>query len=79
MTQDNHHLGRFELTGIPPVPRGVPKTEATFDIDHNGILNVSVRDGRTGHAQSICITNEKGRLSDAEIEHMLKEAELYRF
>ncbi|KAH7933486.1 hypothetical protein HPB49_013178 [Dermacentor silvarum] len=78
MTKDNHHLGRFELTGIPPAPRGVPKIEVTFEIDHNGILNVSARDESTGHAQSICITHEKGRLSDSEIERMLKEAEMYR-
>ncbi|XP_070384248.1 heat shock 70 kDa protein 1B-like [Dermacentor albipictus] len=78
MTKDNHHLGRFELTGIPPAPRGVPKIEVTFEIDQNGILNVSARDESTGHAQSICITNEKGRLSDADIERMLKEAEMYR-
>lgn len=78
MTKDNHHLGRFELTGIPPAPRGVPKIEVTFEIDMNGILSVSARDESTGHAQSIRITNEKGRLSDAEIERMLKEAEQYR-
>ncbi|XP_075729995.1 major heat shock 70 kDa protein Ab-like [Rhipicephalus microplus] len=78
MTKDNHHLGRFELVGIPPAPRGVPKIEVTFDLDHNGILNVSARDESTGHAKSIRITNEKGRLSDADIERMLKEAELYR-
>ncbi|KAG0427489.1 hypothetical protein HPB47_025471 [Ixodes persulcatus] len=78
MTKDNHHLGRFELTGIPPAPRGVPKIEVTFDIDQNGILNVSARDESTGHAQSICITNEKGRLSVSDIERMLQEAEKYR-
>ncbi|KAL1470697.1 hypothetical protein MTO96_024113 [Rhipicephalus appendiculatus] len=78
MTKDNHHLGRFELTGIPPAPRDVPKIELTFDIDHNGILNVSARDESTGHAKSICITNDKGRLSDTKIERMLTEAELYR-
>ncbi|KAL1481812.1 hypothetical protein MTO96_034205 [Rhipicephalus appendiculatus] len=78
MTKDNHLLGRFELSGIPPAPRGVPKIQVTFDIDHNGILNVSARDESTGHAKSICITNEKGRLSDAEIQRMLKEAETYR-
>ncbi|KAL1422092.1 hypothetical protein MTO96_003899 [Rhipicephalus appendiculatus] len=78
MTKDNHHLGRFELTGIPPAPRGVPKIEVTFDIDHNGILNVSAKDESTGHAKSICITNDKGRLSPAEIDRMLKDAEKYR-
>ncbi|KAL1452357.1 hypothetical protein MTO96_006275 [Rhipicephalus appendiculatus] len=78
MTKDNHHLGRFELVGIPPAPRGVPKIEVTFDIDLNGILNVSARDESTGHAKSIRITNEKGRLSDADIDRMLKEAEMYR-
>ncbi|KAL1439477.1 hypothetical protein MTO96_010167 [Rhipicephalus appendiculatus] len=78
MTKDNHLLGHFELTGIPPAPRGVPKIEVTFDIDQNGILNVSARDHSTGHAKSISINIEKGRLSDAEIDRMLKEAELYR-
>ncbi|KAL1481806.1 hypothetical protein MTO96_034199 [Rhipicephalus appendiculatus] len=78
MTKDNHLLGRFELTGIPPAPRGVANIEVIFDIDHNGILNVSARDESTGHKKSITISNEKGRLSDAEIQRMLKEAELYR-
>ncbi|KAL1481808.1 hypothetical protein MTO96_034201 [Rhipicephalus appendiculatus] len=78
MTKDNHLLGRFQLTGIPPAPRGVPNIQVTFDIDDNGILNVSARDESTGHAKSISITNEKGRLSDAEIERLIKEAEMYR-
>ncbi|KAL1481804.1 hypothetical protein MTO96_034197 [Rhipicephalus appendiculatus] len=77
MTKDNHLLGRFELTGIPAAPRGVPNIEVTFDIDDNGILNVSARDESTGHAKSISITNDKGRHSDAEIQRLLKEAEMY--
>ncbi|KAH9366023.1 hypothetical protein HPB48_021097 [Haemaphysalis longicornis] len=63
MTKDNRHLGRFELTGIPPAPRGVPKVEVTFEIDENGILSVSAKDESTGKAQSIVITHAKGRLS----------------
>ncbi|KAH8031000.1 hypothetical protein HPB51_012468 [Rhipicephalus microplus] len=78
MTKDNHRLGRFLLTGIPPAPRGVPNIDVTFDIDQNGILNVSAKDKSTRHAQSLCINNEKGRLSHADIERMLKEAEMYR-
>ncbi|KAH9366026.1 hypothetical protein HPB48_022958 [Haemaphysalis longicornis] len=78
MTKDNRHLGRFELTGIPPAPRGVPKVEVTFEIDENGILSVSAKDESTGKAQSIVITHAKGRLSPEEIERMLKEAEMYR-
>ncbi|KAL1481790.1 hypothetical protein MTO96_034186 [Rhipicephalus appendiculatus] len=78
MTKDNHLLGRFNLTGIPEAPRGVPQVEVTYAMDENGILNVSARDETTGSAKSISITNEKGRLSHAEIERLLKEAELYR-
>ncbi|KAH9373619.1 heat shock protein 70 A1-like [Haemaphysalis longicornis] len=78
MTKDNRHLGRFDLSGIPPVPRGVPKINVTFEIDENGILSVAARDESTGKAQSIVITPEKGRLSEEEIERMLKEAEMYR-
>ncbi|GAV03608.1 HSP70-13 [Ramazzottius varieornatus] len=77
MTKDNHLLGRFDLNGIPPAPRGVPKIEVTFDIDANGILNVSAEDKSTGKAEKIRITNEKGRLSKDDIERMVKEAEKY--
>ncbi|XP_077560432.1 heat shock 70 kDa protein 1A-like [Haemaphysalis longicornis] len=78
MTQHNRHLGRFELTGIPPAPRGIPKIRVTFDIDENGILSVSARDESTGKAQTIVITHEKGRLSKKEMDRMLKEAETHR-
>merc|ERR1711913_130459 len=77
MTKDNHLLGKFDLTGIPPAPRGVPQIEVTFDIDANGILNVSAQDKSTGKANQITITNEKGRLSQAEIDRMVQEAEKY--
>lgn len=77
LTKDNHLLGRFDLNGIPPAPRGVPKIEVTFDIDANGILNVSAEDKSTGKSEKIRITNEKGRLSKEEIERMVKEAEKY--
>merc|ERR1711939_1280573 len=66
MTKDNNLLGKFHLDGIPPAPRGVPQIEVTFDIDANGILNVSAQDKSTGKVNQITITNEKGRLSEAE-------------
>lgn len=75
MTKDNHNLGKFELTGIPPAPRGVPQIEVTFEVDANGILQVSAEDKGTGKAEKITITAEKGRLSEDEIERMVKEAE----
>lgn len=75
MTKDNNLLGKFELTGIPPAPRGVPQIEVTFEIDVNGILKVSAVDKGTGKSESIVITNDKGRLSEDEINRMLKEAE----
>ena len=78
MTKDNNLLGKFELTGIPPVPKGVPQFEVTFDIDANGILNVWAIDKGTGYGNMITITNDKGRLSKEEIERMVKEAEDYR-
>ncbi|KAK7081929.1 hypothetical protein SK128_011868 [Halocaridina rubra] len=78
MTRDNNLLGKFELTGIPPAPRGVPQIEVTFDIDANGILNVSAVDKSTGKENKITITNDKGRLSKEEIERMVHEAEKYR-
>nr|AFN65688.1 heat shock cognate protein 70 [Frankliniella occidentalis] len=78
MTKDNHMLGKFELSGIPPAPRGVPQIEVTFDIDANGILNVSACDKSTGKESKITITNDKGRLSKEEIERMVNDAEKYR-
>ncbi|XP_034028144.1 heat shock 70 kDa protein 1-like [Thalassophryne amazonica] len=78
MTKDNNLLGRFELTGIPPAPRGVPQIEVTFDIDANGILNVSAVDKSTGKENKITITNDKGRLSKEEIERMVQDAEKYQ-
>jgi L1 cell adhesion molecule like protein len=77
MTRDNNLLGKFELSGIPPAPRGVPKIDVTFEIDANGILNVSAVDQTTGKENKITITNDKGRLSKEEIERMVKEAEQY--
>ncbi|XP_049946043.1 heat shock 70 kDa protein cognate 4 isoform X1 [Schistocerca serialis cubense] len=78
MTKDNNLLGKFELTGIPPAPRGVPQIEVTFDIDANGILNVTAVEKSTGKENKITITNDKGRLSKEEIERMVNEAERYR-
>ncbi|KAH7729298.1 heat shock protein 70 [Aphelenchoides avenae] len=78
MTKDNNLLGKFELSGIPPAPRGVPQIEVTFDIDANGILNVSAQDKSTGKQNKITITNDKGRLSKDEIERMVQEAEKYK-
>ncbi|OJT07855.1 Heat shock protein HSS1 [Trametes pubescens] len=77
-TKDNNLLGKFELSGIPPAPRGVPQIEVTFDIDANGILNVSASDKTTGKSNRITITNDKGRLSKEEIERMVNEAEKYK-
>merc|ERR1712176_990692 len=77
MTKDCHNLGKFELTGIPPAPRGVPQIEVSFEVDVNGILQVSAEDKGTGKAEKITITAEKGRLSEEEIERMVREAELY--
>jgi len=78
MTKDNNMLGKFHLDGIPPAPRGVPQIEVTFDIDANGILNVSAQDKSTGKANQITITNEKGRLSQSEIDRMVSEAEKFK-
>merc|ERR1711979_90752 len=78
MTKDNNLLGKFELTGIPPAPRGVPQIEVTFDIDANGILNVSAIEKSTGKENKITITNDKGRLSKDEIERMVSDAEKFK-
>ena len=78
MTKDNHLLGTFNLEGIPPAPRGTPQIEVTFDIDANGILNVSAQDKATGKSEKITITNDKGRLSKEEIEKMVQDAEKYK-
>uniref|UniRef100_A0A8I3PNP8 Heat shock protein family A (Hsp70) member 8 n=1 Tax=Canis lupus familiaris TaxID=9615 RepID=A0A8I3PNP8_CANLF len=78
MTKDNNLLGKFELTGIPPAPCGVPQIEVTFDIDANGILNVSAVDKSTGKENKITNTNDKGRLSKEDIERMVQEAEKYK-
>merc|ERR1711998_719706 len=75
MTKDNHQLGKFDMTGIAPAPRGVPQIEVTFEIDSNGILNVGAEDRGTGKSESITITNDKGRLSEEQIERMIREAE----
>jgi L1 cell adhesion molecule like protein len=77
-TKDNNILGKFELSGIPPAPRGVPQIEVTFDVDANGILNVSAVDKTTGKSNKITITNDKGRLSKEDIERMVAEAEKYK-
>jgi len=77
-TKDNNLLGKFELSGIPPAPRGVPQIEVTFDIDANGILNVSASDKTTGKSNRITITNDKGRLSKEEIDRMVNDAEKYK-
>eukprot|EP00745_Piridium_sociabile_P040239 TRINITY_DN7681_c0_g1_i1.p1 TRINITY_DN7681_c0_g1~~TRINITY_DN7681_c0_g1_i1.p1 ORF type:complete len:539 (-),score=119.47 TRINITY_DN7681_c0_g1_i1:231-1787(-) len=78
MTKDNNLLGKFHLDGIPPAPRGVPQIEVTFDIDANGILQVSAVDKSTGKSNQITITNDKGRLSQSEIDRMVQEAEKFK-
>jgi L1 cell adhesion molecule like protein len=78
MTKDNNLLGKFDLSGIPPAPRGIPQIEVTFDIDANGILNVSAEDKSTKKTSRITITNDKGRLSKEQIERMVKEAESFK-
>ncbi|KAF7307699.1 hypothetical protein MKEN_01129900 [Mycena kentingensis (nom. inval.)] len=77
LTKDNNLLGKFELSGIPPAPRGVPQIEVTFEIDANGIMKVGAADKGTGKSESITITNEKGRLSQEEIDRMVAEAEQF--
>lgn len=78
MTRDNNLLGKFNLDGIPPMPRGVPQIEVCYDIDANGILNVSAVEKSTGKENKITITNDKGRLSQADIDRMVSEAEKYK-
>ena len=78
LTKDNHLLGNFDLTGIPPAPRGVPQIEVTFEIDANSILQVSATDKGTSKVEKIVITNDKGRLSKEEIEQMLQDAEAFK-
>jgi heat shock protein 5 len=75
MTKDNHKLGQFDVTGIAPAPRGVPQIEVSFEIDSNGILVVGAEDKGTGNSEKITITNDKGRLTEEQIERMIKEAE----
>merc|ERR1712227_760985 len=74
---DNHLLGKFDLTGIPPAPRGVPQIEVTFEIDANGILQVSAEDKGTGNKEKITITNDQNRLTPEDIEQMIKDAETF--
>merc|ERR1711902_127766 len=77
MTKDNHLLGKFDITGIPPAPRGVPQIEVTFEIDANGILQVSAEDKGTGNKEKITITNDQNRLTPEDIEQMIKESEMF--
>nr|ADM83425.1 heat shock protein 70-3 [Panonychus citri] len=77
LTKDNHLLGKFDLTGIPPAPRGIPQIEVTFEIDVNGILKVSAEDKGTGNKEKITITNDHNRLSPDDIEKMIKDAEKF--
>merc|ERR1719356_2436328 len=78
MTRDNHRLGQFDLTGIPPAPRGTPQVEVTFDVDANGILNVSAVEKGSGKIEKITITNDEGRLSKEDIEKMVNDAERFK-
>lgn len=78
LTKDNNRLGKFDLNGIPPLPRGVPQIEVTFNVDANGILSVSASEKQSGKSESVTIKAEKGRLSDEEIERMVKEAEEFK-
>jgi len=75
MTKDNHLLGKFDLTEIPPAPRGSPQIEVTFEIDANGILHVTAHETGAGIKNDLVITNDQGRLSKEEIEQMLRDAE----
>merc|ERR1711934_590054 len=77
LTKDNHNLGKFDLTGIPPAAKGVPQIEVTFEIDENSILTVSANDKGTGKKETITITNDKGRLTKDEIDQMIKDSEKF--
>jgi L1 cell adhesion molecule like protein len=78
LTKDNNLLGKFDLSGIPPAPRGVPQIEVTFEIDANGILDVNALEKSSGKSEKITITNEKGRLSQDDIEKMVQDAEKFK-
>ena len=78
MTRDNNLLGKFDLTGIPPAPRGVPKIKVKFELDSNGILNVTAEDEMSKNRKNITIKNDKGRLSEKQINEMLADAEKYK-
>merc|ERR1712176_534448 len=78
MTKDNHLLGKFDITGVPPAPRGVPQIEVTFEIDANGVLHVSAEDKGTGNKEQITITNDQNRLSPEDIERMVNDAEKFK-
>jgi len=78
MTKDNHQLGKFLLDGIPPAPRGTPQILVEFEIDANGILNVSAMDKATGHKNNVTISNDAGRLSADEIQKMIDDSEKYK-
>merc|ERR1719240_2194211 len=78
MTKDNNLLGKFDLNGIPPAPRGVPQIEVTFNVDANGILQVEASEKSSGKKETITIKAERGRLSDDEIDRMVKEAEEFK-
>merc|ERR1711967_28257 len=77
LTKDNHNLGKFDMSGIPPAPKGVPQIEVTFEIDENSILTVSAADKGTGKKETITITNDKGRLTKEEIDQMIADSEKY--
>merc|ERR1711915_649685 len=77
LVKDNHNLGKFDLNGIPPAPKGVPQIGVTFEIDENSILTVSANDKGTGKKETITITNDKGRLTKEEIDQMIKDSEKY--
>lgn len=77
LVKDNHELGKFDMSGIPPAPRGTPKIDVTFEIDENSILTVSAKEVGTGKTESISITNDKGRLTKEEIERMVADAEKF--
>jgi heat shock protein 5 len=77
LTKDNHNLGKFDLNGIPPAPKGVPQIEVTFEIDENSILTVNANDKGTGKSETITITNDKGRLTKEQIEQMIADSKKF--